>query len=180
MVISDDYTYKGDIDYKENFNDMDIINYSHDGLDYMDGLDNKSIIDDYAYKDICRLDSISCKDVEGVNTDSYINSYRDNNFLILDLNSGVTNNTNHILDNTHVGENSEVRFSNDTMSNTNHEGGDKDLLYKDNNLNVNGDNNIQIINSTYTWNDLDFNKASKYIKGRHGLEDILMGTHIYV
>jgi hypothetical protein len=157
MVISGDYTYKGNIDY-------------------MDGLDNKSIIDDYAYKDICRLGSISYKDVEVVNTDAYIDSYRNNDFLTLDSNSGITNNIDHIRDSTRVGENSNVMFSNDA----NHEGGYRGLLYNDNNLKVNGDNNIHIINSTYTWNDLDFNKASKYIKGRHGFEDILMGTHIYV
>ena len=208
MVISEDYTYKEEvlddkvikIYYYDK--DMDITDNSYDGLDdmdtlddrcittehtymrsnynrfYMDGLKNKSIIDDYAYKDIRRLDSIDYNEIEVVSTDSYINSYMVNNFLIMDSNSGVTNDINHIQDNIHVGENFDVMFFNNSMSITNH-GVEEDLLYSDDNSNINKNNYTHITDCTYTWKSLGSNKTSRYTMGRHGFEDILMDTHIY-
>ena len=205
MVISEDYTYKEEVlddkVIKTDYSDKDMDN-SYDGLDdmdtlddrsittdhtymgsiynrsYMDGLENKSIIDDYAYKDIRRLDGINYNEIKVIGTDSYINSYRGNGSLILDSNSGVTDNVNHIQDNIHVEENLDVMFSNKPMSITNH-GAEGNLLYSDDNSNVNTINNTHVIDCTYTRKGLGFNKASRYTMGRHGFENILMGIHIY-
>ena len=152
MVISDGYNYKGDLDDRGITTDYTYMGSAYN-KSYINGLESKSIVDGYACKDICMLHS-------------------------MDSNSGVNNNINHILDNNHVGENSDVMFSNNHMSIINHEASG-DLLYNNNNSKINGNNNTYIINSKYTWNDLDFSKSSKYIKGRRGFEDILMGTHIY-
>ena len=208
MVISEDYTYKEEVlddkiiktDYSDK--DIDIIDNSYNGLDdvvtlddrsittehtymgsiydrsYIDGLENKSIIDDYAYKDIRRLDSIDYNEIGVVRTDSYINSYMGKVFLILNSNSEVTNDINHIQGNIHIEENLDVMFSNKPMSITNH-GAEGNLLYSDDNSNANTIKNTHIINCTYTWKGLGFNKASRYTMGRHGFEDILMGIHIY-
>ena len=152
MVISDGYNYKGDLDDRGITTDYTYMGSAYN-KSYINGLESKSIVDGYACKDICMLHS-------------------------MDSNSGVNNNINHILDNNHVGENSDVMFSNNHMSIINHEASG-DLLYNNNNSKINGNNNTYVINSKYTWNDLDFSKSSKYIKGRRGFEDILMGTHIY-
>jgi hypothetical protein len=157
MVISNDYN-KEDIDYKVILDDRNITtDHTYMGniynRSYVDGFENKSIIDDYAYKDICTLGN-------------------------MDLNSGVINNIEQYLDNIHIGENSDVMFFNNPMSITNHRA-DGDLLYSDDNSNANKNNNTHITNCTYTWNGLDFNKASRYTTGRYGFEDILMSTHIY-
>ncbi len=69
----------------------------------------------------------------------------------------------------------DVMFSNNPRSIINHEV-EESLLYSDDNSNANKNNNTHIINRTYTWKGLDFNKAS--IMGRHGFEDT-MSTHIY-
>jgi hypothetical protein len=69
MVISEDYTYKEEVlDDMETLDDRSITtDHTYMGSiynrSYTDGFENKSIIDDYAYKDICMLGKHGCEDI---------------------------------------------------------------------------------------------------------------------